>query len=408
MSVKFMSMKNTVAKTNRCSIPSASSPSRFWFCLGILLVISSLLSLPAKAAKAAEQAEDWPPLFLEQIKLPAGFSIAVYARLANPRALTLSDNGTVYVGSRGAGQVYALRDEDEDGVADQLSLLASGLNSPSGVAWHDGDLYVGTIPAILRLPNIDEQLNSPPQAEVVYSGFSSSRHHGSRYIAIGPDERLYAAVGAPCNVCLEPGFASIVRMNLDGSGYQTVAEGVRNSVGFDFHPKTAELWFTDNGRDRLGDDQPACELNRLSQVGEHFGFPYCHAGDLLDPKFGKGQRCADYTPPVQKLGPHVAPLGMRFIRSEQFPVAYRNKPVIAEHGSWNRSKKIGYRLTLVGPQAEGAARYTVFASGWLQGESAWGRPADVLNLPDGSLLVSDDYADAIYRISYRAEADAER
>lgn len=224
-------------------------------------------------------------------------------------------------------------------------------------------------------------------------------------MAFGPDDKLYVAIGAPCNTCDrdQEDFATIQRMNPDGSNREVVARGVRNSVGFTWHPVTHELWFTDNGRDLLGDDVPPCELNRLSRVGENFGFPFCHAGTITDPEFGKLGRCADVTPPVQALGPHVAPLGLRFYTGNQFPAEYRHQAFIAEHGSWNRSKKIGYRITLVKLDGNRAVSYTPFVSGWLKPDgTVTGRPVDLLQLPDGSLLVSDDKAGAIYRITYKA------
>ena len=212
-------------------------------------------------------------------------------------------------------------------------------------------------------------------------------------------------VGAPCNIC-EPDpdrYANIMRMNRDGSGLEVYARGLRNSVGFDWDPRTAELWFTSNGRDWLGDDSPPDTLNHAPGPGLHFGYPYCHGGTLPDPEFGTKRTCSAFRPPAQNLGPHVAALGMRFYTGTQFPAAYRNRIFIAEHGSWNRSRKIGYRVTMVTLDGNKAVRYEPFAEGWLQGESAWGRPADVLVAPDGSLLVSDDHAGAIYRIRYRGQ-----
>jgi glucose/arabinose dehydrogenase len=237
---------------------------------------------------------------------------------------------------------------------------------------------------------------------VVVDGLPEETHHGWKYIAFGPDGKLYVPVGAPCNICNpDPPFATILRMNPDGTEREVVARGVRNSVGFDWHPETEALWFTDNGRDWMGDDRPPCELNRVSEPGQHFGYPFVHGADLLDPEFGSGKDPADYTAPVQELGPHVAPLGMEFYTGAMFPEAYRGQVLIAEHGSWNRSDKIGYRVTLVRlDETREAAAYEPFARGWLQGESNWGRPVDLEQLPDGSLLVSDDQTGAIYRISY--------
>jgi glucose/arabinose dehydrogenase len=237
---------------------------------------------------------------------------------------------------------------------------------------------------------------------IVNDGFPRDRHHGWKFIRFGPDGMLYIPVGAPCNVC-EPEderYATIMRMQPDGTGLEIIAHGVRNTVGFDWHPVTNELWFTDNGRDWLGDDLPPDELNRAPQNGLHFGFPYCHGGRIPDPKFGKKRKCDEFVPPVAELGPHVASLGMRFYTGKMFPNAYRNQVFIAEHGSWNRSVPIGYRITVVRIQDNRAVSYDVFADGWLQRGRVWGRPVDVLVTPDGALLVSDDRAGAIYRISY--------
>jgi len=274
-----------------------------------------------------------------------------------------------------------------------------------GVAYRDGALYVSAVNRILRFDDIERKLDSPPPPVVVTDAYPTDGHHGWKFIAFGPDGKLYVPVGAPCNVC-EPDaakYAIITRINADGSGREIVARGVRNSVGFDWNPQTKDLWFTDNGRDALGDDVPPDELNHVTATGGNFGYPYCHAGTIADPEFGSKHACSEFIAPAQRLGPHVAALGMRFYTGTQFPAAYRNQIFIAEHGSWNRSQKIGYRITLVKLDASGKAiSYEPFAQGWLQGQQAWGRPADVLVAPDGSLLVSDDSAGAIYRISYRS------
>jgi glucose/arabinose dehydrogenase len=346
---------------------------------------------------------------IDKIKLPPGFAIEVWARVDNAREMALgrhdATGGVVFVGSMQSGKVHAIS-FGADFKAGSVKEVASGLKLPVGVAYRDGSLYVSAVNRILRYDGIESRLDSPPAPVVVTDKLPTETHHGWKFIAFGPDGKLYVPVGAPCNIC-EPNsehserYANILRMNADGSGVEVYAKGVRNSVGFDWHPQTRELWFTDNGRDMLGDDAPPDELNHAPRAGMNFGYPYCHGGDIADPEFGAKRRCAEFTPPAQKLGPHVASLGMRFYTGKLFPAQYREQIFIAEHGSWNRSKKIGYRVSLVRLKDGRAVAYETFASGWLQGESAWGRPVDVLVLPDGSLLVSDDYAGAIYRISYR-------
>lgn len=340
------------------------------------------------------------------IKLPPGFKIEVFAEgLKNARSMALSPNGTLFVGTRKVGNVYALRDENNDGKADRYFLLAQGLRMPNGVIFHKGDLYVAEVGRVIKFQDIENVLDHPPKPVVVNDTFPEDSWHGWKFIAKGPDGKLYIPVGAPCNVC-ERGdqrFGSIMRMNFDGSDLEVFAKGIRNSVGFSWHPKTNELWFTDNGRDNLGDNIPPDELNHAPESGLHFGFPYCHGKAIADPEFGSKRPCKDFRPPAQELGPHVASLGMRFYTGKMFPREYHNQIFIAEHGSWNRSTKIGYRVTLVELDGEKAVSYKIFAQGWKQGESVWGRPVDVLIMPDGSMLVSDDYAGAIYRISHKVE-----
>lgn len=343
---------------------------------------------------------------LHHLVLPAGFKIELYSgNVPNARSLDLSPSGTLFVGSRQAGKVYAVRDNDGDGRAERVYVIASGLNSPNGVAFHNGSLYVAEIDRILRFDKIEWLLRTPPEPVVVSRDFPSDEHHGWKFIRIGPDNKLYVPIGAPCNVCLEYGYAAITRLNLDGSRHEIYANGVRNTVGFDWHPDTKKLWFTDNGRDQLGDDTPPDELNHAPESDLHFGFPYCHGGEVLDPEYGLGHQCKEYVPPVQKLDAHVAALGMRFYTGKMFPRDYHKQVFIAEHGSWNRSSKVGYRVSLVRLQGNKAISYTPFVQGWLQGESAWGRPVDIEIMKDGSLLVSDDMAGAIYRISYHGKPD---
>jgi glucose/arabinose dehydrogenase len=343
---------------------------------------------------------------LEQIKLPPGFRIELWARVDNARQMALGrvgkQGGTLFVGSMRAGKVHALSFDGAYKVR-QINEIADDLAMPAGVAWRDGSLYVSAVERILRFDAIDQHLSAPPKPVVVTDDLPRDRHHGWKFIAFGPDGKLYVPVGAPCNIC-EPDpqrYANIMRMNPDGSGREVYATGIRNTVGFDWQPGTNALWFTENGRDQMGDNVPPDELNQAPRAGLHFGYPYCHGGDTIDPDFGGKRRCEEFAAPVQELDAHVAALGMRFYTGTMFPAAYRGQIFIAEHGSWNRSKKSGYRVMLVRLQNGKAVAYEPFATGWLQGEKAWGRPADVLVLPDGSLLVSDDHAGAIYRISYK-------
>jgi len=340
------------------------------------------------------------------MQLPPGFKISLYAdNVPGARSLALSSSGVLFVGTRQIGRVYAVVDKDRDMRADNVIAIADGLDLPNGVAVRDGDLYVAEVHRVLRYPQIETRLNAPPKAEVVFDGFPRDRHHGWKFIRFGPDGRLYVPVGAPCNVCRkdEPVYATITRMNRDGSEFEIFANGVRNSVGFDWSPQTGVLWFTDNGRDWLGDDQPPDELNRAPAKGLHFGFPFCHGGIIADPEYGSEKACSQFTAPAVRLDAHVAALGMRFYTGRMFPENYRNQIFIAEHGSWNRSRKSGYRLTVVRLQGSRVLGYEPFAQGWLTGESAWGRPVDLEVMADGSLLVSDDQNGVIYRITYEPQ-----
>lgn len=340
-----------------------------------------------------------------RIKLPPGFEISVFAQnVPNARSLALGANNVLFVGTRSAGRVYAIRYKDTR--ATQVLTLASDLNMPNGVALRDGALYVAEVDRILRFDDVEARLDAyasgTAKPAVVTTRYPRDSHHGWKFIRFGPDGWLYVPVGAPCNVCApDPSrYALISRIRPDGTGYEVFAQGVRNSVGFDWDPRTRELWFTDNGRDWLGEDLPSDELNHAPAPGMHFGYPYCHQGDTPDPEFGT-RPCAQFTPPAAKLGPHVAALGMRFYTGSQFPAEYRNSMFIAEHGSWNRRAKAGYRIARVVAEAGRVVKHEVFAEGWLQDGSVWGRPVDIEHMPDGSLLVSDDYAGAIYRIAYR-------
>ncbi len=367
----------------------------------VRIVLITLTGLMLTAACASEP----PQSSLEKINLPSGFSISTYAEgVPNARSMALSPDQTLYVATRRAGNVYAVRDDDGDNRADRVFTIASGLTMPNGVEFREGALYVAEVNRVLRYDGIEGKLENPPSPVVLNDTLPTETHHGWKYLRFGPYGKLYFNIGAPCNIC-EPGdpYGSIVRMNPDGTGLEVFARGVRNSVGFDWHPESGDLWFTDNGRDNLGDDVPPDELNRASEAGMHFGYPYCHGQDIADPEFGRSGLCAEYQPAAQNLGPHVAAIGMTFYTGDMFPDEYRNQIFIAEHGSWNRSVPIGYRLTLVRLEGNKVVSYQPFAEGWLEGDEDWGRPADVLEMPDGSLLLSDDTVGAIYRITYEAE-----
>lgn len=377
----------------------------------LLFILSSVLLLPS----CGNVNPPMPQIFggpeelpIEQIHLPEGFEISIYAdKVENARSLEWTPGGTLFVGTRDEGKVYAVKDTNSDFRADRIYTIAEDLQMPNGVAFRDGDLYVAEVSRILRFDNIEEQLASPPKPVIVYDQYPTETHHGWKFIDFSPDGKLYVPVGAPCNICKSEKeiFASITRLNPDGTDMEIVHHGIRNTVGFTWHPITGDLWFTDNGRDWMGDNEPACELNFAPREGMHFGYPYCHEGDLPDPEFGEQRDCREFAPPVQNLGPHVAPLGLEFYTGDQFPEKYKNQVFIAEHGSWNRSEKIGYRVTLVTLDGNQSTGYSPFAEGWLDEESGnvWGRPVDLELLPDGSFLLSDDYADVIYRITYTGD-----
>ena len=364
----------------------------------IILTVVLIFCSSANASAPAELADQ-----LKTITLPAGFEIALYAEgVDGSRQLAMGEKGTIFAGSIRAGKVHAIVDSDGDNKADHIYLIDENLELPSGVEFRSGALYVAALDRILRYDNIESQLENPPKPIVIADGFPDKTHHGWKYLRFGPDKQLYIPIGAPCNICDEPGFAQIRRLSTDNNTESVFAEGLRNTVGLAFHPETDELWATDNGRDMMGDDIPADELNHIPKAGMHFGYPWCHQGDLLDPEFGADKSCNDYSPPTQKLGAHVAALGLTFYSGDMFPKEYRNQLFIAQHGSWNRTEKSGYSIILVRFDNNGVVAGTeTFASGWLRGDEAWGRPNDVLLMPDGSLLISDDRAGAIYRISYK-------
>ena len=374
---------------------------RIRFRVPCAMAASLLLVLLAQLAAANSSFK--VKLLASAIQMPVGFQIHIYAdNVHGARSLALSPSGVLFVGTRNAGRIYAVVDENGDHVADSVLTVAEGLNMPNGVALWDGDLYVAEVNRILRFAQVESRLGKPMKPEVVFDQLPRDRYHGWKYIRFAPDGRLYVPVGAPCNICRKDNaiYATIGRINRDGSQWEIFAHGVRNTVGFDWHPDTGELWFTENGRDWLGDDLPPDELNRAAVQGLHFGYPYCHGGVVADPDFGSGRTCRQFTAPELRLPAHVAPLGIRFYTGRMFPDTYYHQLFIAEHGSWNRSRKVGYRITWVRIDNGKAAAYEPFAQGWLTGDHAWGRPVDLEIMRDGSLLVSDDKNGVIYRISY--------
>ncbi|MBT5030811.1 MAG: sorbosone dehydrogenase family protein [Proteobacteria bacterium] len=371
-----------------------------------LLVVSTGFAQPEGAVAVRNPISNVDPGdYLDKIVLPEGFHIELYADdVPGARSMARGDEGTIFVGSRGSsGQVFAVIDKDGDYQADEVIELANELFIPNGVALWQGDLYVAETNRVLRFNDIEASLSNPPEPAVINDSYPSETHHGWRYINFDSDGNLYVSVGSPCNTCLPTDqHGRITRINVDGSDKQgdkqTVASGIRNSVGFDWHPETGELWFTDNGRDLWGDDRPPEELNHITAQGQHFGFPY---------EYGKGHRDGEFVVPdielthaALELPAHTAVLGMKFYTGEMFPEEYRNQILIPHHGSWNRSKPAGYFISLVRLVDGVPQPHEVFASGWLQDDQYWGRPVDLLQLPDGSLLVSDDQAGAIYRITY--------
>lgn len=347
-------------------------------------------------------AEKTLPLYL--LELPKGFSISIYAdQIVDARSMTLGDKGTLFVGTRNEGKVYAVIPDETNPHKNKVITLASHLKLPNGVAFDKGSLYVAEMNRVLRYDDIESHLYNPPEPVVVSTALPTENHHGWRYIKFGPDEKLYISVGAPCNNCLrqDPHFATIMRMNKDGSDLEVFAKGVRNSLGFDWNPVTNALWFTDNSRDWMGDDLPPEKLNTAPKIGLNFGFPYCYGNNIPDPDNGKKFPCTAFVPPVFEMPAHVAPLGMLFYKGKMFPREYKNQIFIAEHGSWSRSSKVGYQVISVQNKNNKWVEEP-FVSGWMQNENVWGRPVDLLELPDGSLLISDDFANVIYQVVYNS------
>jgi glucose/arabinose dehydrogenase len=365
------------------------------------LFFVSYLSISSAFAATATQ----PASVLAQLELPPGFAISIFAdNLPNARSLALGDDGIVYVSTRQAGKIYAVQDSNGDGKVDKTYTLATNLYMPNGIAYKAGSLYVAQPHRIIRFDQVGKHLATPPTPVVIFDQLPADKHHGWKYLRFGPDNKLYSAVGAPCNICepKKPIYASLFRLNPDGSDFEIIAHGVRNTVGFDWQPNTGNLYFTENGRDELGEDVPPDELNHWSAPGEHFGYPYCHGGDLLDPQLAGDKQCEQFVAPAWKFKAHNAPLGMRFYRGKQFPARYKNQLFVAQHGSWNRTQPDGYRIALVTFENQKPVAEQVFISGWLtKTGQVVGRPVDILELPDGSLLVSDDKLGLIYQIKYQ-------
>jgi glucose/arabinose dehydrogenase len=336
---------------------------------------------------------------LKAIKLPPGFTISVYAQGVNSaRQMAWGDKGTLFVGSFGVGTVYAITEGGKT-----VKPIITGLKMPTGIAFRDGALYVADIDKILKYENAEATLDKMPAGKVVYDDMPSYAAHGWKYLTFDKAGWLYVPFGPPCNECLPPtSLSQVRRVNPNTGQAELVAIGVRNSVGGDIDPRTGDYWFTENARDWISDDMPSDKLNHIARIGAHYGYPYCHQGDMPDPKYAMGHQCSEFVPPVAKLGAHVAPLGMKFYTGKQFPAEYANNIFIAEHGSWNRHKYQGGRIMRVVTDPKGEnAKQEVFATGWINGDQSYtGRPADVVLAADGSLLVADDWAGAIYRISY--------
>ncbi|APQ18991.1 PQQ-dependent sugar dehydrogenase [Maribacter hydrothermalis] len=382
--------------------------------LRITLAIAMVVSLHSCKENKKESSDntvkeielDSTDLALLELNIPEGFKIEVYARgVDGARSMAMGDNGTLFVGTRTDNKVYAIQDTNGDFKADNIMVLDT-MEVPNGIAMRNGDLYVAQVGSLWKYPNIENQLGDQLEKELIYDDFPKEFHHGWKYIAFGPDDKLYVPVGAPCNICdktdEDERFATISRMDPDGSNREIYARGVRNSVGFTWHPDTKQFWFTDNGRDMLGDDIPPCELNTVTEVGQHFGYPFCHGGIVKDPEFGDLRPCSDFVAPALQLDAHVAPLAIKFYTGTMFPAKYQGKAFIAEHGSWNRSKKVGYRIMMVDILDGEVVGSEPFIDGWLDevAQKASGRPVDMLVMKDGSMLISDDFGDAIYRLSY--------
>jgi len=374
---------------------------------GLFTVVTGLLAFGINAADLEQN--------LKKLKLPPGFHISVYSdQVPGARSLAMSPLGVLYVGTLFAetlgenlGKVYAIVDKDKDGTGETVYTIAEGLNFPNGVAWKDGDLYIAELNRVIKIENIEEKLEGNSQFEVLNDSFPDDFHHGWKYLRFGPDGKLYVPVGAPCNICdrIDDGYSNLYTLSDDGKDKSIYATGIRNTVGFDWHPETEELWFTDNGADGLGDEQPNDELNRAYKSGLHFGYPFCHQGDMQDSEYGKETNCDHFEKPVAMMGPHVAALGMRFYTGQQFPEDYLNQPIVALHGSWNRTPEAGhtgYKIVVPKLDDNELVSMETLVEGWLEADNTrWGRPVDIEMAGDGSVFISDDFAGVVYRLSYQ-------
>jgi glucose/arabinose dehydrogenase len=373
-------------------------PPDDWF-LGDETEAQKGLAPPSGPPTGASEAE--LAALIKKIQLPPGFKIEVWAPgVLAARQMAWGDKGTLFVGSFGLGNVYAITEKDGKR---EVKTVLKGLNMPTGIAFENGALYVAAVNRIIRYDNAEANLDHLGEGTVVYDDMPSYAAHGWKYLAPDKDGWFYVPLGPPFNIGIPPTSNSqIRRVDPKTGNAEIVALGVRNSVGGDVDPRSGRYWFTENARDWLGDDIPSDKLNMISRLGEHFGYPYCHEGDIPDPKFAMGHKCSEFTPPVYKLGAHVAPLGMKFYTGDQFPAEYKNSILIAEHGSWNRHKYQGGRIVRITVDPDGKnAKQDVFATGWIEGDQGYlGRPDDIILAKDGSILVADDWAGAIYRISY--------
>jgi glucose/arabinose dehydrogenase len=367
------------------------------------VILLFLLTIAWTGLSSAADSAD----LLAKLRVPEGFRLTIFADdLPNARSMARADNGVVFVSTGSRGEVFALEDANHDGQAETRYRVAEGLYLPNGVAFKDKTLYVAEVNRIVRFDDILNKLAHPPKPEVIFDTLPSDKHHGWKYLRFGPDGKLYTAVGAPCNICKPPKpiYTSLIRLNRDGSGFEVLASGIRNTVGFDWEPDSHDLYFTDNGRDLLGDDVPPEELNKWSgKLGEHFGYPYCHGGTIADPEFGKEKLCTEFSAPALTFNAHNAPLGLRFYQGKKFPLVYKNQLFVALHGSWNRSIPDGYKVVLVKFNNGKPVASEDFIDGWLTAKAeVLGRPVDILELADGSLLISDDHAGLIYRLDYQS------